>query len=117
MKEAVKREIEYFRIGHLTHYILKIIEGMPKVDMHPYYALILQELENKNRLGAGKSLLHSRLKFLSKNGFLKSEFGLSLNPKAKKKVRFYSISEKGKLLLSQLETEQKRISDSLLVYS
>jgi len=116
MKKAIKREIEYLRVGYLTYYILKIIVGMPRVDMHPYYALIFQELENKNRLGAGKSLLHSRLKFLSKNGFLKSEFGLSSNPKAKKKVRFYSISEKGKNLMKQLEDEQKRISDSLRAY-
>lgn len=110
------REIEYLRIGHLTFYILKIIEGMPKVDMHPYYALISQEIENVNRLGAGKSLLYSRLKYLSVNGFLNSEAGTSSNPKAKKKVQFFSLSEKGKRLLKQLYKEQKRISESLAIY-
>jgi len=117
MNRGIKREIEFLRTGFLTYYILKIIEGMPKVDMHPYYALIAQELESKNRLGSGKSLLFIRLRDLQKKGFLHSEAGLSRNPRAKKKVRFYSLSESGRRLLSQLESEQKRISDSLAIYA
>ena len=116
MEHEVEKELEYLRIGHLTYYVLKIVEGMPKVDMHPYYALISQELENVNRLGAGKSLLYSRLKHLSCNGFLNSKDGISSNPKAKKKVQFYSLSEKGKRLLRRLEKEQKRIAESLSIY-
>jgi DNA-binding PadR family transcriptional regulator len=117
MNDGFEREIEYLRIGHLTYYILKIIEDMPKVDMQPYYALIYQELENKKRLGAGKSLLHSRLKYLSENNFIDSEPGASSNPKAKKKVQFFSITEKGKKLLKELAKEQKRIAESLSSYS
>jgi DNA-binding PadR family transcriptional regulator len=116
MDDAFEREIEYLRIGYLTYYILKTVESMPKVDMHPYYALISQEIENKNRLGAGKSLVYTRLKYLCENGFLASSPGVSSNPRAKKKVQFFSISEKGKRLLKQLSKEQIRISDSLTVY-
>jgi len=116
MEKDIARELDYMRVGHLTYYILKIIEGMPKVDMHPYYALISQELENEKKLGAGQSLLYSRLNSLHEQGFLKSELGASSNPKAKKKVRYFYISEKGKRLLKQLSKEQKRITDSLSIY-
>lgn len=117
MKEEFSREVEYLRIGHLTYYVLKIIEGLPKVGMQAYYALIFQELESENRLGAGKSLLYTRLKYLCDNKFIKTEAGASSNPKAKKKVQFYTITEKGKKLLKQLESEQKRIIDSLNIYN
>lgn len=116
MRQEFEKEMEYLRIGYLTYYILKIVAGMPAVDMQPYYALIHQEIGNKNRLGAGKSLLYSRLKYLSDKGFLKSELGFSSNPRAKKKVRFFSLSEKGKRLLKQLASEQKRIAESLQIY-
>lgn len=112
-----ERELNYFRIGFLTYYILKIIEGMPKVDMHPYYALIAQEVENEKRLAAGKSLIHSRLKYLCDNKFIISALGASSNPKAKKPVQFFSITERGKRLLKVLSKEQERIINSLSVYN
>jgi len=116
MNSAVAREMDYLRIGHLTYYILKVIEGLPKVDMHPYYALISQELENQKRLGAGKSLLYKRLNHLRENGFLDSEQGASSNPKAKKKVQYFSLTSQGKELLRELEAEQLRIVESLKAY-
>lgn len=116
MKAEVSRELEYLRLGFLTFYILKIVEGLPKVDMQPYYALILQEMENKNRLGAGKSLIFSRLKYLRKNGFISSRLGTSSNPRAKKPVSFFKITDSGRSLLKELEREQKRIISSMAIY-
>lgn len=117
MESAVTRELDYLRIGMLTYYILRVVDGLPKVDMHPYYALISQELQNQNRLGAGKSLLYKRLQQLQENGFLISEAGASANPKAKKKVQFFSLTEQGRELLRGLEAEQLRIIESLRAYS
>lgn len=117
MKEEFSREVEYLRVGHLTYYVLKIIEGLPKVGMQAYYALIFQELESENRLGAGKSLLYTRLKYLCENKFIKTETGASSNPKAKKKVQFFYITQKGQNLLKKLANEQKRITDSMRIYN
>jgi len=116
MNDEINNELDYLRVGHLTYYVLKVIEGLPKVDMDPYYALIRQEIENKNRLGAGSSLLYSRLMLLSRRGFLKSKEGISSNPKAKKKVRCYFLTASGNQLLRNLEEERERISESLAVY-
>ena len=110
------KEIDYLRNGNLTLYILKIIEGMPKVDMSSYYALIAQEIESVHRLRAGKSMLYSRIQALLGGQFLKSEIGASSNPRAKKPVHFLSLTASGKKLLNELSREQKRITDSLNFY-
>lgn len=116
MMPETERELDYLRVGFLTFYILKVIEGLPKVDMDPYFALILQEIENKHRLAGGGSLVYSRLSFLQKHGFLKLKLGISSNPKAKKKVKCFFLTESGSRLLRQLEKEQQRILSSMAVY-
>jgi DNA-binding PadR family transcriptional regulator len=73
-----------------------------------------QEIESDKRLRAGKSLVFSRLKDLCKKGFLKENWGLSSNPRIKKKVRYFSISAKGISLIEKLELEKKRIQNVLL---
>jgi DNA-binding PadR family transcriptional regulator len=97
------------RIGQLTHLILHLIESLPKVDMDPYYALIVQEIEKKDGLGAGKSLVFPRIKALYQRGYIDGYLGASSNPKAKKPVQFYRITKEGKTLLNQLRKENQRL--------
>lgn len=104
-----EREIEYMRVGYLTYYILHTIEALPKVDMEPYYALILQEVEKKNGLGSGKSLVYPRIKHLYQRGFIDSTLGASPNPRAKKPVQFYRLTKEGRKLLTHLKNENKRL--------
>jgi DNA-binding PadR family transcriptional regulator len=116
MTNEVQREIEYLRIGHLTHYLLQLIENLQKVEMQPYFALIAQELEKKRGLGASKSVLFSRLKILCEEGFLRVELGASSNPRAKRPVRYYFLTTKGRTLQRELAREQKRIVESIASY-
>lgn len=108
------KELSSMRLGFLTLYLLKYIEKIPEVGMQPFSALIAQEIEEKNRLRAGKSLVFSRLNSLCNNGFIVDSWGDSSNPKVKKRVKFYSITSKGKKLIHQLEKEQERINNILL---
>ncbi|OUR96588.1 hypothetical protein A9Q84_09585 [Halobacteriovorax marinus] len=109
----MEKELSNIRLGFLTFYILKYVEKKPEVGMAPFSALIAQEIEEKNQLGAGKSLVFSRVNSLCDSGHLIPKWGVSSNPRVKKKVKFFSISVKGKKLIKQLEKEQKRISDVL----
>lgn len=105
----MEQELNKIRLGYLTLYILKYIRKMPERGMQPFNAMIAQDIENNNNLRAGKSLVFSRLNDLCENGYINSEWGFSSNPKVKKKVKFYSIANKGKDLIKQLELEHKRI--------
>ena len=109
MDLMTEREIEYMRVGHLTYFLLQTIESLPKVDMEPYYALILQEVEKKIGLGSGKSLVYPRLKHLYQRGYIESNPGASPNPRAKKPVQFYKLTKEGKKLLTHLKNENKRL--------
>lgn len=109
MDLMTEKEIDYLRIGYLTYFILATIEALPKVDMEPYYALIVQELEKKHGLGAGKSLVYPRLKGLIQRGYIDSSPGASSNPKAKKPVQFFRLTKEGKKLLNHLKNESLRI--------
>jgi len=110
----MEKELMNIRLGFLTLYILRYVEKKPEVGMHPFAALIAQEIEDKNQLGAGKSLVFSKLNKLCDNGYLKASWGVSSNPRVKKKVKFFSITTKGKNFIKQLQKEQKRINDVLL---
>lgn len=107
------KELNSIRLGHLTLYILKYIESMPSLGMSPFSALIAQEIESKNRLRAGRSLVFSKLNYLENEGYIDSNWAKSPNPKVKKKVKFYSISLQGKKLIKDLEKEQDRINQVL----
>lgn len=107
----MEKELKNIRLGFLTLYVLKYIEQKPKVGMSPFSALVAQEIEEKNKLRAGKSLVFSKLNSLCESGHLEAKWGISSNPQVKKKVKFYSISSKGKKLIKQLETEQRRINE------
>lgn len=107
----MEKELKNIRLGFLTLYVLKYVEQKPKVGMSPFSALVAQEIEEKNKLRAGKSLVFSKLNSLCESGHLEAKWGISSNPQVKKKVKFYSISSKGKKLIKQLETEQKRINE------
>ena len=109
----MEKELNNIRQGFLTLYILKYIEKMPSVGMSPFSALISQEIEQRNRLRTGKSLVFSRLNSLCESGHLVSNWGISSNPKVKKKVKFYSVSTKGLKLIQKLEGEQERINNLL----
>jgi len=111
MEKTIDKEIEYLRIGLLTLYLLKRIERLPKVSMDPFHALLKSEAEK--HLGAGGSLVYSRLHTLAEEGFLKTALGQSSNPKAKKPVRVYFLTDSGKKLIRQLEKEKARIEGSL----
>jgi len=106
-------EVRNIRLGFLTLYILKFIEKKPLVGMQAFAALIAQEIEEKNQLGAGKSLVFSKLNKLCENGYLKSSEGISPNPRAKKKVKLFFITNKGKSLIVKLQKEQIRINEVL----
>jgi DNA-binding PadR family transcriptional regulator len=110
MAKYQDREIEFMRVGHLSIYILNLIDTLPKVDMEPYYALIVQEVERKSGLAAGKSLVYSRLKNLLENNYVSSELGASSNPRAKKPVQFYRLTKTGKKLLANLREEHHRLA-------
>ena len=110
----MKKELNSIRLGFLTLYILKYVQKMPEVGMRPFSALIAQEIEADRRLMAGKSLVFSKLKDLSEEGYLRANWGVSPNPRVKKKVRYFSISAKGKSLIEKLELEQNRIQKVLL---
>jgi DNA-binding PadR family transcriptional regulator len=107
------KEYNNIRNGYLTLYILKYIEMKPKVNMSPFGALIAQEIESKNQLGAGKSLVFSRLNKLCEGEYLSFSWKESPNPRVKKKVKFFSITAKGKKLISKLQNEQARINKVL----
>ncbi len=107
----MEKELKNIRLGFLTLYILKYIEQKPKVGMTPFSALVSQEIEEKNKLRAGKSLVFSKLNSLCESGHLEATWGVSSNPLVKKKVKLFSISSKGKKLIKQLEDEQQRIND------
>lgn len=109
----MNKEISNIRLGFLTLYILRFVEKMPSVGMSPFAALIAQEIERKHQLGAGKSLVFSRLNGLSDDGYVTHTWGVSSNPRVKKKVKFFSISSKGKGLIKQLQKEQARINGVL----
>lgn len=115
MDLMTEKEIDYMRIGQLTHLILHLIDSLPKVDMEPYYALLLQEIEKKNGLGAGKSLVFSRIKSLYQRGYIDGFLGASSNPKAKKPVQYYRITKEGKKLLSSLKAENQRLQKLFIV--
>jgi DNA-binding PadR family transcriptional regulator len=107
----MEKELKNIRLGFLTLYILKYVEQKPKVGMIPFSAMVAQEIEEKNKLRAGKSLVFSKLNSLCESGHLEAIWGGSSNPQVKKKVKFFTISSKGKKLMKQLETEQRRIND------
>lgn len=109
----MNKELKSIRLGFLTLYILKYVEKMPSVGMKPFSAMVAQEIESKNRLRAGKSLVFIKLNKLCSTGHLTESWGVSSNPKVKKKVRFYSISPKGKKMIKELENEYKRILEVL----
>ncbi|MCO4793475.1 MAG: hypothetical protein KC493_07180 [Bacteriovoracaceae bacterium] len=109
----MNKEISNIRLGFLTLYILKFVERMPSVGMQPFAALVAQEVERKHQLGAGKSLVFSRLNSLCDGGYVTHSWGVSSNPRVKKKVKFFSISQKGRGLIKQLQKEQGRINDVL----
>jgi DNA-binding PadR family transcriptional regulator len=109
----MEKEIRNIRQGFITLYILKYVERKPLVGMTAFSALIGQEIENKNQLGSGKCLVFSKLNNLCENGLLDSRWGISPNPRVKKKIKFYTISTKGKKLIKQLEKEQTRINEVL----
>jgi DNA-binding PadR family transcriptional regulator len=109
----MEKELNDIRLGFLTLYILTYVQKMPAVGMYPFSALIAQDIESDKRLRAGKSLVFSRLKDLSENGFLKENWGKSSNPRIKKKVKYFSISAKGRSLIEKLELEEKRIQNIL----
>ncbi|MBL6991129.1 MAG: hypothetical protein ISR65_15190 [Bacteriovoracaceae bacterium] len=109
----MEKELGNIRLGFLTLYILKYVEKKPEVGMYPFAALITQEIEEKSQLGAGKSLVFSKLNYLCDSGYLTASWGISSNPRVKKKVKFFSISTKGKKLIKKLEQEQKRINNVL----
>lgn len=109
----MEKELRSIRLGFQTLYILKFIEKMPKVGMSAFSALIAQEIEAKKQLGAGKSLVFSKLNTLCEAGHIKAAWGISSNPRVKKKVKFYSISPKGEKLILSLEKEQQRINTLL----
>jgi DNA-binding PadR family transcriptional regulator len=109
----LEKEYNNMRTGYLTLYILKYIEMKPKVNMSPFGALIAQEIDLKNQLGAGKSLVFSKLNKLCEGGYLSFSWKESPNPRVKKKVKFFSITAKGKKLILKLQNEQKRINQVL----
>jgi DNA-binding PadR family transcriptional regulator len=110
----MEKEIGNLRLGFLTLYILRYVEKKPEVDIYPFAALIAQEIGDKNQLGAGKSLVFSKLNSLCGEEYLTASWAVSSNPKVKKKVKFFSITAKGKKLIKQLEQEQRRINEVLL---
>jgi DNA-binding PadR family transcriptional regulator len=105
----MEKELGQLRLGFLTLYILKYVQQKPLSQMSAFSALIEQEIENTNQLRAGKSLVFKRLTELEKLGYLSYEWGKSPNPRAKKKAKFYSITESGKNLINELETEEMRL--------
>lgn len=107
----MEKELRNIRLGFLTLYILKYIEQKPKVGMTPFSAMVAQEIQEKNKLRAGKSLVFSKLNNLCESGHLEAIWGISSNPQVKKKVKFFSITSKGRKLIKQLEVEQRRIND------
>ena len=109
----MEKEIQNLQNGFITLYILKYVEKKPLVGMTAFSALISQEIENKNQLGSGKSLVFSRLNKLCENNLLDANWGISPNPRVKKKIKFYTITAKGKKLIKQLEKEQARINKVL----
>jgi len=105
----MEKELGQLRLGFLTLYILKYVQQKPLSQMSAFSSLIEQEIENINQLRAGKSLVFKRLTELCKQGHLSYEWGRSPNPRAKKKAKFYSITESGKNLINELESEEMRL--------
>lgn len=110
----MKKELNSIRLGFLTLYILKYVQKMPEVGKSPFSALIAQDIESDKRLKAGKSLVFSKLNELCEAGYLKANWGVSSNPRVKKKVKYFSITEKGTSLIKKLELELNRIQNVLI---